>query len=103
MALPPPFARTIQPRLQHAPALVRPRLDHILVALPLAKFPLVILRELPRVIIDAFREPKSREKLKPLDRLLRPDARAVGIGAEARVADDAVSVRLALKRPVDLG
>src|SRR5579871_2472683 len=101
MTLPPPLARTIEP--QRAPALVRPRLDHVLVALPLLELALVVFGQLPALIVNPLRESQPAEILKPLDLLLGPDARRLGVRVEVLVADDAVLVGLALERPVDLG
>src|SRR5579875_3128375 len=97
MALPAPFARTIEPRLQHPAALVRARFDHVLVALPLAELALVVSSQLPRPIIDALRKPESGEILEAVYFLLRPDACGLGVRPEALVADDAVLVRPSLQ------
>src|SRR5579885_1121725 len=102
MALPAPFARTIEPRLQHPAALVRARFDHVLVALPLAELALVVSSQLPRPIIDALRKPESGEILEAVYFLLRPDACGLGVRPEALVADDAVLVRPSLQGAVDL-
>src|SRR5579875_9029 len=85
MALPAPFARTIEPRLQHPAALVR-----------------AVSSQLPRPIIDALRKPESGEILEAVYFLLRPDACGLGVRPEALVADDAVLVRPSLQGAVDL-
>src|SRR5579885_3634889 len=103
MALPPPFARSVEPRLQRAAALVRATFDHVLVALSLAKLALVILGKLPRPLVDALGKPNPGQILKALDLLLGADARALRVRTEILVADDAVLVRPAPKRPIDLG